>query len=465
MGTLNEAGQFAVCFSAAWDSKVLTAAYWVTPDQVSKTAPSGEYLTVGSFMIRGKKNFLPPSQLTMGFAFLFRLEDDSVERHKDERKVRGLEEAKQDGKESESVEELSDKVEDVEIDVEGGDSSDEEEADSKVTLEEIKEEGEDHAEEDAPQEAVLDAREEGNSEASDDEAAEEESKTQTTTEELTSDAIEFPDTDVKIGYDRLGSVEIKTRTVSTSEDANVENKGNNKKEKNKAQKGQKSEPNKEKGGGRAAPAWKIEEEAKKSDHVRGKKGKMKKMKEKYKDQDDEERELRMKLLQSSGSQDDEAKSKKKKKENRGLEKLYGKAGTGNKLKGPPREQKPKEQQAKQADGEGGGGEDERAVDDETSMLAGLTGLPITEDELLFAVPVVAPYSTVLQYKYKVKLTPGTGKRGKACKTALAMFLADKATAQREKDLLKSVKDQDLARNLPGKVKLSAPHLQKVKSKK
>ena len=82
-----------------------------------------------------------------------------------------------------------------------------------------------------------------------------------------------------------------------------------------------------------------------------------------------------------------------------------------------------------------------------------------------AVPVVAPYSTVLQYKYKVKLTPGTGKRGKACKTALAMFLADKATAQREKDLLKSVKDQDLARNLPGKVKLSAPHLQKVKAKK
>ena len=60
--------------------KVLTAAYWVTPDQVSKTAPSGEYLTVGSFMIRGKKNFLPPSQLTMGFAFLFRLEEDSIER-------------------------------------------------------------------------------------------------------------------------------------------------------------------------------------------------------------------------------------------------------------------------------------------------------------------------------------------------------------------------------------------------
>merc|ERR1711971_1392626 len=113
--------------------------------------------------------------------------------------------------------------------------------------EEIKEEvegeeaSEDHAGEDAPQ----DASEEGNSEASDDEAGEKESVVsapQTTTEDLTSDAIEFPDTDVKIGYDRLGSVEIKTKTVSTSEDANVEKeaiKGNNKKEKNKPQKGQK----------------------------------------------------------------------------------------------------------------------------------------------------------------------------------------------------------------------------------
>ena len=57
----------------------MTAAYWVRPDQVSKTAPSGEYLTVGSFMIRGKKNFLPPSTLIMGFGFLFKLEVKIVE--------------------------------------------------------------------------------------------------------------------------------------------------------------------------------------------------------------------------------------------------------------------------------------------------------------------------------------------------------------------------------------------------
>lgn len=51
--TLNEAGTMAICNSAAWDAKVVTSAWWVYPSQVSKTAPSGEYLTTGSFMIRG----------------------------------------------------------------------------------------------------------------------------------------------------------------------------------------------------------------------------------------------------------------------------------------------------------------------------------------------------------------------------------------------------------------------------
>jgi len=52
--TLNEAGTMAICHSAAWDAKVITSAWWVNNDQVSKTAPSGEYLTTGSFMIRGE---------------------------------------------------------------------------------------------------------------------------------------------------------------------------------------------------------------------------------------------------------------------------------------------------------------------------------------------------------------------------------------------------------------------------
>ena len=85
----------------------------------------------------------------------------------------------------------------------------------------------------------------------------------------------------------------------------------------------------------------------------------------------------------------------------------------------------------------------------------LLGVPASEDSLLFAVPIVAPYNTMVNYRYKVKITPGSAKRGKAAKTALSIFLSDKfGTSQRDKDLLKSVKDQDTARNLPGKIKVS-----------
>merc|ERR1711935_225771 len=87
----NEAGQMAVCYSAAWDSKVVTSAYWVESSQVSKSAPTGEYLSTGSFMIRGKKNYLPPSHLILGFGILFKLGDDCLENHKNERRVRTLE--------------------------------------------------------------------------------------------------------------------------------------------------------------------------------------------------------------------------------------------------------------------------------------------------------------------------------------------------------------------------------------
>jgi len=445
--TLNEAGQFAVCFSAAWDSKVLTAAYWVKPDQVSKTAPSGEYLTVGSFMIRGKKNFLPPSHLTMGFGFMFKLEDDSVERHKGDRKIRGLDEVIE--VEKEDIESVTESLDEVEIDIEGGESSDDEK--EEVKLEDIEEEpkekvtGNDDSDELKDKESSVETEKENSDEEENVEDDEEENVKE---EPVT----EFPDTDVKIGFDRLGSVEIKTRAVSVSEDT-VEIVPENQNKKKDKKKGS-ANP-----GQRQLPAWKVEEINKKSENVRGKKGKLKKIKEKYKDQDDEERELRMQILQSQGK---EKESKNNKKNKRGMEQLYGKSkATAPKEKRPP--PKPK---TEIIDGEEVVIEEEKvAVNDETDMLDSLTGVPVVEDELLFAIPVCAPYNTLLNYKYKVKLTPGNGKRGKSCKTALAMFLADKSTIPREKDLLKSVKDQDLARNLPGKVKLSAPHLQKVKGKK
>jgi predicted ribosome quality control (RQC) complex YloA/Tae2 family protein len=76
--TLTEAGNLAVCMSRAWEAKIVVGAWWVKPEQVSKTAPSGEYLGTGSFMIRGQKHFLPPATLQLGFGFLCYTEDDAL---------------------------------------------------------------------------------------------------------------------------------------------------------------------------------------------------------------------------------------------------------------------------------------------------------------------------------------------------------------------------------------------------
>lgn len=95
---LREAGKFTICWSSAWKSRMVTSAWWVESHQVSKTAPTGEYLTVGSFMVRGKKSYLPPTPLEMGLAVIFRLgDDDSILRHKNERRDFALLEDLEDG--------------------------------------------------------------------------------------------------------------------------------------------------------------------------------------------------------------------------------------------------------------------------------------------------------------------------------------------------------------------------------
>lgn len=42
----------------------------------------------------------------------------------------------------------------------------------------------------------------------------------------------------------------------------------------------------------------------------------------------------------------------------------------------------------------------------------LTGNPLSSDILLYAVPVCGPYNAVQSYKYRVKIIPGSVKRGK-----------------------------------------------------
>ncbi|MFB6176472.1 MAG: ribosome rescue protein RqcH, partial [Halobaculum sp.] len=64
-----EAAQFAVAYSSVWkDGRGAGDAYMVTPDQVSKTPESGEYLEKGGFVIRGDRTYFRdvPARVAVG---------------------------------------------------------------------------------------------------------------------------------------------------------------------------------------------------------------------------------------------------------------------------------------------------------------------------------------------------------------------------------------------------------------
>ncbi|KAJ0092758.1 hypothetical protein Patl1_24811 [Pistacia atlantica] len=94
----------------------------------------------------------------------------------------------------------------------------------------------------------------------------------------------------------------------------------------------------------------------------------------------------------------------------------------------------------------------------------LTGNPLPNDILLYAVPVCGPYSAVQSYKYRVKIIPGTAKKGKAAKTAMNLFTHMLEATQREKELMKACTDPELFAAIIGNVKVTAAGLTQLKHK-
>ena len=86
--SIEEAATFEVCHSPSWTNNVLSSVYWVDAEQVSKTPPSGMFIATGSFIIRGKRNFIQPRSLTLGFTLMFALNEESLANHIGERKSR-----------------------------------------------------------------------------------------------------------------------------------------------------------------------------------------------------------------------------------------------------------------------------------------------------------------------------------------------------------------------------------------
>ncbi|XP_053213804.1 ribosome quality control complex subunit NEMF-like [Panonychus citri] len=492
--TLTEAGIMAVCYSNAWENKFSSRSWWVHSHQVSKTAPSGEYLTVGAFMIRGKKNYLPMAQLVMGFGFVFRLDEESIERHKlmDRRTTTDYGD----------VVEINSKIRDSINEDNSEEDVDNDDRDEDNTFPDIKiknitqtigksdyNDYDDDGERDHNK--MNNNKEEDQEEGDDEQVA------------ITGSQVPRMKFQVNLKKKRNEGKKVSTKQTATQQQQQQQQQDSTSKQQSNQQqvkdKNNKNQPLK-----------------------RGQRYKLKKMKEKYKDQDEEDRIFKLawigstqinrkmedpgQLEDSDGVNKDHHQPNNDNDDEQSSFVIIGRTGENNNNEveggGGLEREKQQEEREKETSQERGkeeittisttntttttiaddndddeeeeGEEDdeqkqhqeeeEEDEDDEeegssnkmiehVNLMNSLTGQPMADDVLLYTIPVVAPYSALSSYKFKVKVFPGTSKRGKSAKTALSWFQADKMITQREKDLLKNAKDQDISRNLPNKVKI------------
>jgi hypothetical protein len=72
--------------------------------------------------------------------------------------------------------------------------------------------------------------------------------------------------------------------------------------------------------------------------------------------------------------------------------------------------------------------------------------------------VCGPYASLQNVRYKVKLTPGTNKKGKICKQALELFTRAKECTAAEKSLMNGLTDPEMVAIMIGDARLSMPGL-------
>ncbi|CAF1615595.1 unnamed protein product [Adineta ricciae] len=425
--TLQEAGILACCHSAAWEAKVPAPAYWVKHDQVSKSAPTGEYITTGAFMIRGKRNYLPSTPLNFGFALLFKFDESdqaAIDRHSDERKPKSVLD-EQDLKQAAIIEKQESAVE-TPLEVSDDDENEETKSDERQESQQQEETIVEETEESAANVPTPVAEDPSSSSSSSDEDEEQE-------------ASAYPDTQ-----------------VTYNEEKPIQSNTNEQKQVGRQHSQQKQQQQPKKQSNENQPL------------KRGQRARLKKIKEKYKDQDEEDRQVRMQLLGSAGNE------AKKKQQEQQQQKQQQKANNKDNKKRPDSTKSRPQSAATPAaaavidDDETEQQEDEeekaKRLSEDARLLSTLTGQPTSEDPLTNVIGVCAPWVALNNYKYKVKILPGgVAKKGKNVQAALKFFAMDRTASQLEKDLIKTVKDQEVTRNLPsGKVKFVLPSYIKLK---
>ena len=406
--TLSQAGSLSACTSTAWDSKAVMAAWWVNSDQVSKTAPTGEYLTTGGFMIKGEKNFLPPAQLILGFAVAFQISDDSKANHQKHR-VREADAPRQDGQ----SQEMEDRMEEMSL-KEEAESSDQEQEEEKGT-ERPEVDGpkpEPESEHGQDQEGNKDRDAEDNSDAEREDHKEAANPLQTgdpnnTAEQSASEDSEDSQSDDDHPDEQRHAVEdiedplntTGTSTLPSSQPTTI----------NTPSKQQQKQP--------PFPRGKHTKAAKRAAA-------------KYAHQDDEERALAMQLLGSTKaaekkealSIDKAARDAKAAADKERRKAQHDRAAAGE-----------RKRMERLASGELEGGEEVEGEEEkdkdileqerkELGNLDALVGTPMPDDEIIAALPIVAPWSALAKYKYKAKLQPGSVKKGKAVREVVGRWV-------------------------------------------
>ncbi|KAK3365162.1 fibronectin-binding protein A N-terminus-domain-containing protein [Lasiosphaeria ovina] len=427
--TLAQAGNLTVSCSSAWDSKAGMGAWWVYADQVSKTAPTGEFLPVGSFMIRGKKNFLPPALLILGFGLIFKISEQSKAKHvkhrlydigHDNGPPSELKATEFEGKEppSESGAHPADSEEDSDSENEDGDEE-EGEGDKRINPLQSRPSGQ----KEFPEREALAAAGTPTNEMAQLGLSGEPAEPAQQSEEKLNDGVEEEEEDEE-NYDRHAHATPPSRAGTPSTQ---------------------SQPTK-------APL------------KRGQKNKAKKIAAKYKDQDEEDRVL-METLMGVTAARQKAEAEAAAKAQRETDAAAARERKREQQERLKRQIAEHEEVRRLMLEEGVEVLDESEATEMTA-LDGLVGTPLPGDEILEVIPFCAPWNALSKVKYKAKLQPGNTKKGKAVKeiierwriaTSKKQVIDDAATDPekmwpREVELIKGLKAEEAFNCVPvGKV--------------
>lgn len=350
--TLFQAGIFSLATSQSWNGKTSSSAWWIVGDGISKKDVDGSLLGPGRLNIKGKKNYMPPAQLVMGFGLYWLVDEETTKKYTSARVARQEEHGLNP--------EVSNKKKDLE----------------NLNLD-----------------AIFSER-----------ATDNEEKVVATEEDP-------------------AKPELTEETKPLESQDEVE-------------------------------ATRI---ALLKANVRGKKGKMKKINAKYADQDEEEKLMRMEALGTLKQiKDREKQQEAEAKRQAELEKeKYSD-------KGAERTRIKEAKQLKKYLQDDEDGVDGQYLEQLDSLLPKLG----KEDVIGGIVPVFAPWSALNKFKYKVKIQPGFGKKGKSVGEAIHYFSTRKVDASMddldldwpaEHEMLKDAKPNDISGVFTvSKVKLVLP---------